>query len=373
MRVKQVKMRQNPTPGPDARWLSPAVSAVGEARVGPLIELPRVLEELGLSPRRVLRQAGVAPGLFSNPENRIPYEALGELLSTCASLSGRGDFGLLAGSRFSLANFGTLGDLMRNAGTVGEALRALILHLHFYDRTAVPVMFRVGSARVLLGYSPQHAAMPGAGQLQDAAITVAYRMMRELCGAGWQPEFVQFSHHRPDSIAGYRRVFGPGVRFNADLSGLSFSSASLEHPVAGADPALYTLLTHTLRDAKAGGLMSVAEEVRCVLLQLLPGGTAATASVARMFGISERTLRQKLQDEGVKMQQLLAETRFELARHLLHNTQLPMADIAAALCYADAAVFSRAFHSWAGISPRQWRYQSQAPGRSGRSPATPAR
>ncbi len=55
------------------------------------------------------------------------------------------------------------------------------------------------------------------------------------------------------------------------------------------------------------------------------------------------------------MQTLLADTRFEIARHLLQNTRLPMSEIAAALCYADSTVFSRAFHNWAGISPRQWR------------------
>ena len=149
----------------------------------------------------------VAPGLFSNPENRIPYEALGELLSTCASLSGRGDLACSPGRASVLPISASLGDLMRNAGTVGE-LRALILHLHFYDRTAVPVMFRVGPPGCCSVTSParRHAgcrAVTGRGDhggLPDDA---------ELCGAGWQPEFVQFSHHRPDSIAGYRRVFGP--------------------------------------------------------------------------------------------------------------------------------------------------------------------
>jgi AraC-like DNA-binding protein len=77
--------------------------------------------------------------------------------------------------------------------------------------------------------------------------------------------------------------------------------------------------------------------------------------VARLFGISERTLRQKLQAEGTSMQRLLAQTRFELARHLLLNTRQPMSLIAAALCYADSAVFSRAFHAWAGMGPKAWR------------------
>jgi AraC-like DNA-binding protein len=55
------------------------------------------------------------------------------------------------------------------------------------------------------------------------------------------------------------------------------------------------------------------------------------------------------------LQQLLADTRFELAMHLLRDTELPVSRIAGALCYADPAIFSRAFHGWAAMSPRQWR------------------
>jgi len=353
------------------------VSAAGETRVGPLLALPAVLEESGISAQRVFREAGISPLLFSNPENRIGYGPLGSLLSACSALGGRTDFGLLAGARFTLVNFGALGELMRNAATVGEALRILILHLHFYDRTAVPVMLRMDSANVFLGYSLQHATMPGAEQLQDAAMATAYRMLRELCGPHWRPLLVQFSHHRPPNISSYRRVFGPGVRFDTQLSGISFAASWLEHRIADADPSRHSALKQELQDAEAGRPMSMAEEVQCVLHQLLPGGNASSASVARLFGISERSLRLRLRAEGTRLQRLLADTRFELARHLLQNTRLPMAQIAAALCYADSAVFSRAFLGWAGVSPRQWRAGQQARSRtrpqSGQSPAVPAR
>jgi AraC-like DNA-binding protein len=338
-----------------ARRELPGTPFAGEARIGPLLALPRLLDELHVDPRRAFAQAGIAPRLFDDPENRLAHESVSRLLSVCAELSGRSDFGLMLGMQFTLADFGALGALMGNAATAGEALRMLLLHLHFYDRGAVPVMLRMGSSTVFLGYSLQHAAGPGAGQLQDVAIVIAHRMLRELCGPAWRPRVVQFSHRRPADIAAYRRVFGPGVHFDAELSGFSFDTTWLECAIAGADPARFGTLTQALHSAIAPGPMSVAEEVQCVLHQLLPGGTAAAASVARLFGISERTLRHRLQAEGTSLQRVLAETRFELARQLLQNTRLPMSQIATALCYADAAVFSRAFHGWTGTTPRQWR------------------
>jgi len=40
---------------------------------------------------------------------------------------------------------------------------------------------------------------------------------------------------------------------------------------------------------------------------------------------------------------------------LLRNTQLPVTHIAAALQYADANAFSRAFRQWTGRTPSAWR------------------
>jgi AraC-like DNA-binding protein len=84
-------------------------------------------------------------------------------------------------------------------------------------------------------------------------------------------------------------------------------------------------------------------------------GTSSAESVALLFGIHERTLRKRLTAEGTNLQQLVSQARFELAKQLLENTQLPISEIAAALHFADAAVFSRAFRSWSKTSPREWR------------------
>ncbi len=330
-------------------------SASGEGRIGPLMALPRVLEECGLEPRFALLEAGLSPRLFTRADNTITQQALCRLFSVCEALTGRDDFGLQVGARFSLPDFGLLGELMRNSATVAEAIRMLMLHLHFYDRLAVPLLYTASATNVFLGYAPQHPAMAGIGHHLDAAMAVAYRTMRELCGPAWQARDVQFSHRRPASAESYRRLFGQGVHFDAEISGLVFASSWLERQVDGANPTRFRELTEALITSERGWPISLVEESQCIILRLLHGGAVSSASVARLFGISERTLRSRLRAEGTGMQQLLAATRFELARHLLEDTELPLSRIAEALCYADPAVFSRAFHGWSGISPRQWR------------------
>jgi len=343
-----------------AARLSLPVSGPGEARIGPLIELPQLLRELKVSPELAFRRSGVPSSLFDDPDSCIRPESIRRLLSVCVKLSGRSDFGLLLGSRFTFDTFGMLGDLMKNSVTVSEAIERLVLHLHFYDRAAIPVMIRTEGSSVFLGYSLRHPEIPGTEQLLDAAIAIAHKMLRKLCGSAWRAQFVQFSHRRPGKITPYHRVFGPHVGFDAGLSGVLFAASWLDHEIDGADPALGNKLNRELWNAEQSSGISFAEQAQCVLHQLMPCGSTSAASVARRFGFSERTLRNKLQAEGTSMQRLLADTRFELARHFLHSTGLPIAQIAAALCYANLAVFSRAFHGWAGISPRQWRAAHRA-------------
>jgi hypothetical protein len=123
----------------------------GDVRIGPLMSVPDVLADLGVAPRRAFARAGMDQRLFRDPESRIPFEALAELLTLFAELTGCAHFGLLVGERFRLQALGEIGHLMRNSATVGEALRALLLHLH--DRGAVPVLLELDRSSVLLGYS----------------------------------------------------------------------------------------------------------------------------------------------------------------------------------------------------------------------------
>ena len=77
-------------------------------------------------------------------------------------------------------------------------------------------------------------------------------------------------------------------------------------------------------------------------------GTATAGGVARVVGIGERSLRRRLAEEGVRLQQLINLTHRATARQLPQNTRLPIAEIAAALHDANANTFPRAFRQAAG-------------------------
>ncbi len=345
------------------RRASPLSTAPGEVRIGPVAAIPDVLKALGVAPNLPFARAGIPLSTFRNPEHRIEFASLGCLMAECAKATDCDHFGLLVGERFDLGGLGAIGYLMRNSSTVGEALRALLLHLYLHDRGAVPILIHLGASHVLLGYSIYRHATPGAAHLYDAAIAIGHKALKEICGPAWKPLRVQFSHGRPKDSRPYRRAFGSDVRFDAEVSGIVFEASWLDHVIAGADPRLRALVMQAIQQAGAESNRSFADVARGALHQMVLSGASSAQSVALLFGVHERTLRKRLASEGTSLQELVGQTRFELAKQLLENTELPLSEIAAALRYADAAVFSRAFRGWAKASPSEWRARRDRPSR----------
>lgn len=330
-------------------------SGAGDIRIGPILAIPQLLQTLGVRPQTAFARAGVPLSLFRNPDARLPLEAAGRLFSECARLTDCPHFGLLVGERFSLDGLGPLGELMRHSPSVESALRSLLLHLHLHDRGAAPLLLQPESDTAVLGYSVYRHATPGTELIYDAALAIGNRILSDLCGAAFVPLAVHFSYRRPARIAAYSRLFHAPVNFDAELTGVVFASSWLARPIAGADAGRHMALTLALQQAHAADPLSLGEQVELVLHQMLLSGHGTAEAVAHLFGFSQRTLRRRLDAEGRGFQALVNRTRHELACQLLGNTQLSVTHIAAALQYADANAFTRAFHQWAGCSPTAWR------------------
>ena len=104
----------------------------------------------------------------------------------------------------------------------------------------------------------------------------------------------------------------------------------------------------------------VTHQARQVLCRLLPQGEPKRQAVASALRMSTRTLQRRLQDENTSFQQLLDETRRELAMQFLRQKRMTLLEIAYLLGFADPSNFFRAFKRWFGMPPGQFREQLMA-------------
>ena len=99
-----------------------------------------------------------------------------------------------------------------------------------------------------------------------------------------------------------------------------------------------------------------------VVTGLLNGGAPDIREVARMVTTSARTLQRRLRGAALTYAGLVQQARCEAASHMLLKSDHSVSDVARMLGYSDPAHFTRAFHRWTGLTPRQFRRQDCGPG-----------
>lgn len=339
---------------------SGAAAADGIVRVATLAGVAPLLRERGIEPAAMLKSLGLAEDTLADADHRIPYRVAGQLLQRCAELTGCPHFGLLVGQRATLPSLGTLGQLMARAPTVGSALRSLRWHLHLQTRGGAPTQ-REDGEQATLGYAIYLREMVGASQGYDLVMAFECNILRALCGPRWRPIEVAFSHAEALDREPYRRFFRAPLRFNAPGSEIVFDRAWLDHEPPDHDAEAHRLLQRDLSRLLLLAPDDCAEQIRRALPTMLAGSCASEIDAANLLTIPARTLRRRLAAQGTSFRELVDEVRHELARQLLADTAMSMAEIAQTLAYGDASAFTRAFRRWADGPPAAWRASRRAP------------
>jgi AraC-like DNA-binding protein len=323
------------------------VSHTTSFRVGSSMSLPEVVRSLGHSPEAVFAAAGVDPGLYRHPENRIAAQDLGRLLAHSARETERTDIGLLVADGFRPGGLGLVGLLAAEGPDVHTALRNLVRLLRYNTLAGYPV-FSSREAIAMLKFDLRQADFSGAELILDCATGIAFRFMQWLCGELWKPEEVHLSRRKPSDPRPFQDFFGAPVRFSATEDGILFSSDWLDRPVAREQQRLES---RRLEIATA----PFSENVRRQAAMALGFGPLSGKDLALQLGVSRRQFFRRLKAEGTSCRQILDDVRFSRARHLLAAGEAPIAEIAFALGYPDQSSFTRAFARWSGMSPGLWR------------------
>jgi AraC-like DNA-binding protein len=323
-------------------------------RIGATMGVPSVLRDLGLDPREVLLEGGFEPTLFDNPDNVISFAARGRLVAYCATAAKCDHFGLLVGAKSGLNSLGMVGLLMKYCPDVGTALNNLVRFFHLHAH-GVALSLEVQGKTAILAYKIQHWNALGNNHVTDGALAVMFNLMRELCGRQWRPTEFRSTHKEPENIRPFRQFFGASPCFNAEQNALTFPRSWLTHSLPGADHEVHQLVKKQVDALATKHADNFPEQVRAILQTALLSGHSNADQVASLFSIHARTLHRRLKLYGISFQELTDETRFEMAKQMLSDSNHAVSDIAAILHYADARSFIRAFRRWSGGTPARWR------------------
>lgn len=144
--------------------------------------------------------------------------------------------------------------------------------------------------------------------------------------------------------------------FGQETLGLYFDLNTLRDPLAGAsrelaqhnDQIVMQYLEKLNRD-------DIVNRVRAHIVTGLSGGNFSRVAIAASVNMSASTLQVKLARAGQSFQQMLDETRHELALGYIEQSRLLITEIAFMLGFSDLSNFIRAFKRWTGKSPTEFR------------------
>lgn len=267
--------------------------------------------------------------------------------------------GLKAGNNFGIGSYGPFVMLVMTCENAWEAFR---IGVQYQQLTYLYGTLRLepGERSSALVLTPLPLPAPAFRFRVDGEVSGTWKLVRDLqatFGLDLRAESVEMPYAKPPESAAYEQMFGCPVRWGATETRFVMRNENLQlrFPTADAN-------AHRFYRAQCDQLMlqlnadkDRLEDKVVAHLSLFSGTLPSAADVASALGMSERTFRRQLGDEGTSFRALLDTVRYNKARLLLRESRQSVDAIAQLLGFSESAAFIHAFRRWSGQSPAAWR------------------
>jgi AraC-like DNA-binding protein len=320
------------------------------------LAIARALDSRGVDSARILRAAGVSADLSNDPLSRLPITTLTRLYRMCVEVTNDPYFGLTVARHIHIANLHALGYALAASATLMDFCRRLERYFRLVSQSA-KVTVTEADGKVLLRFEHQ---VEISGETEDAFFAFLILTMRMLYKRTFNPAWVEL--HRPMPREGgepYEALMRSPVTFSHADGVLAFDKADLTAPLSGSSPELAQVndsivLAYLARLDKNDVVTGVTRKI----IEFLPDGDCSREKVATALFMSPTTLQSKLAQRGTNFQQLLDDTRRELACSYLQQAARSVTEITFLLGFTDTSNFTRAFKRWTGVSPTDFRQRT---------------
>ena len=304
----------------------------------------------------LLRRAGLPPGLFQQEKVYVTTAELFALWRAVGETTSDRAIGLRLGAETRFERSHPAAIAVMCSRTFADALE----RLGRYKKLTCPEEIRVRKKAEEAGveFFYVEATEPQPDVLVDMVLSWILTVGQRGTDGRVAPLRLELTRP-PKHRELLERHFGCRVRFKADRNALVFRNSDLDRPFVTHNEELLTVIGTQLDSELEARITSqnVGEQVKGALRRSLAGKRPTLQDVAQELGLGARTLQRRLADGGISFQQLVEDTRRELARHYLKQSTVELNEAAFLLGFEDVNSFFRAFHVWEGTSPGEWRTQ----------------
>lgn len=313
-------------------------------------------QKRGIAPADALAAAGLRPTDIEDSDARISRDAWGRVWSWIAQQLGQPALAMHVANALPFGAFDVLDYIAATSPTVGEGLGRVVSYFRLiHDR----VDLRIGVEGDLahMTYEASEPFAPAVAYSAEFSFACFVLRFRRNADVDWAPRHVSFRHARPSDDPIYEELFRCPVTFGAERTRIDVDASLLECPLVHADPLLNKVLQRHASELleRMPASSTFVEEVEHAVRQCLLDGEPNVDGVARRLGTTGRTLQRRLKEDGTTFQQVVDDTRLDVARSMLADPAVAIAEIGFMLGFSEPSAFHRAFRRWTGVTPGEFR------------------
>ncbi len=309
----------------------------------------------GMDVAALFAEAGLDLDVLDDPDHRFPTERISLLWSLAAERSGNPAIALTNPHVARPVHYGVVGYAMMSSPNLLIALGRLVRYLRLVsDAASISLPADRHGRWIRLDLLGGARGIPR--QRYEYGLLTLLTFCRWMTGRALHPLSASFSHTRPVDERPYIEAFQCPLSFAAEFNGFCLAEEDLASTLPTSVPALAEIHDEVARR----GLKRLKSPVTALRVQdairkRLQDGAPRRAQIAADLHLSDHTLRRHLAAEHTSFSKLVDETRQEIARHYLAQSQVSLTQIIYLLGYADQSNFFRACIRWFGQSPAEYR------------------
>lgn len=356
---------------PDStRWgaansVEPIAKPSASDKVYPPAKLALLVEALvseGVSLHEALHHVGVPHDKLHSAEFLVSVE---QLLTACRNairLSRDSQLPFRAGSSIHVSAYGMYGYAIL-CGTDFRRIFEFAVKYHVLAAPLGTISFTERDGMGVWTFEPvlHHAVDERLYRfIVEFQISVHISLQRDVMGSSFAPSEIALTYPRAKDFWLAEDAVGCPVRYEQPANQMIFDSKWLDD-----QPKLGNRTTYTAVEKLCDELLSdlalragVAGKIRMILLRDM-ANRPTFAAIAKLLGVTTRTLRRQLHQQGMSYRQLVDDLRTQVAVKYLRETVMTNEDVALALGFSDASNFRHAFRRSTGKTPSEFRRKAQ--------------
>ena len=312
------------------------------------------LKEQCISVAEILRRAGLPRDIFDQTRVLVSTEELFALWHAIEVVSSDPLIGIKLGVETKTERFHP----MAIAALSTQNLVAATEHLARYKKLTAPeeILSKLGKEEFSIGFRWLLAVDAEPQVLTDYCFSWMISLARHGTGTQLNPLRVEYVQQR-SNLRVLERSFGCKALSGASRNAIVFRASDATAPFVTRNVELLDLLAPQFEEQlrQCGEEDSFTELVRRAIQDRLTGQRPSIDVISQALHMSPRTLQRRLQESGSSFQRVLDEARHQMARYYLSNSVLELNEAAYLLGFEDPNSFGRAFRTWEGVPPSDWR------------------